>query len=156
VTPGSYTQANITVDAQGRLTAAATGSTAATFQLTGDVTGGPSTSPLATTIANDAVTTVKIADGQVTLAKMANIATDRLIGRDTTGTGVPEALTVGGGVEFTGSGGIQRSALSGDVAASAGSGTTTIGAGKVLAPMLKPAIIPDFSAATPATDDLLL
>ena len=35
-------------------------------------------------------------------------------------------LTVGGGVEFTGSGGIQRSSLTGDVTASAGSGTTTI------------------------------
>lgn len=67
-----------------------------------------------------------VATGAVTLAKMADLATDRLIGRDTTGTGVPEALTVGGGVEFTGTGGIQRSALSGDVTASAGSGTTTI------------------------------
>lgn len=45
-------------------------------------------------------------NGAVTLAKMANIATDRLIGRDTAGTGVPEALTVTDGLEFTGSGGI--------------------------------------------------
>ena len=67
-----------------------------------------------------------IATAAVTLAKMADLATDRLIGRDTAGTGVPEALTVGGGVEFTGSGGIQRSALTGDVTASAGSGATTI------------------------------
>lgn len=72
------------------------------------------------------VPATSLADGSVTLAKMANIATDRLIGRDTAGTGVPEALTVGGGVEFTGSGGIQRSALTGDVTASAGSGSTTI------------------------------
>lgn len=77
-------------------------------------------------IAADAVTTAKILDGNVTLAKLANVATDRLIGRDTAGTGVPEALTVGGGIEFTGSGGIQRSALTGDVTASAGSGITTI------------------------------
>lgn len=64
--------------------------------------------------------------GVVTLAKMANIATDRLIGRDTTGTGVPEALTVGGGIEFTGTGGIQTSALTGDVTKTAGGTATTI------------------------------
>lgn len=53
-------------------------------------------------------------------------ATDRLIGRDTASAGALEELTVGGGVEFSGSGGIRRSALTGDVTASAGSGTTTI------------------------------
>jgi hypothetical protein len=76
--------------------------------------------------ADTSVTTGKIDDDAVTFAKMQNIATDRLIGRDTAGTGDPEALTVGGGVEFTSSGGIQRSALTGDVTASAGSGSTTI------------------------------
>lgn len=93
--------------------------------LTGDVTAGLGAN--ATTIANDAVT----------FAKMQNIATDRLVGRDTAATGDPEELTVGGGIEFTGSGGIQRSALSGDVSASAGSGTTAIGANKVLDTMLR-------------------
>lgn len=53
-------------------------------------------------------------------------ATDRLFGRDTASAGPAEEITVGGGVEFTGSGGIQRSALTGDVTASAGSGATTI------------------------------
>jgi len=62
----------------------------------------------------------------VTFAKMQNIATDRLVGRDTASSGDPEELTVGGGLEFTGSGGIQRSALTGDVTASAGSNSTTI------------------------------
>jgi hypothetical protein len=57
---------------------------------------------------------------------VAGVTTDRLLGRDTAGTGVAEELTVGGGVEFTGSGGIQRSALTGDVTASAGSGSTAI------------------------------
>lgn len=38
-------------------------------------------------------TAITIDAGVVTLAKMANLATDRLIGRDTAGTGVPEALT---------------------------------------------------------------
>lgn len=53
-------------------------------------------------------------------------ATDRLLGRDTASAGAIEEITVGGGVEFTGSGGIQRSALTGDVTATAGSGATTI------------------------------
>lgn len=57
---------------------------------------------------------------------LGNVTTDRLIGRDTAGTGESEQLTVGGGIEFTGSGGIQRSALTGDVTASAGSAATTI------------------------------
>lgn len=82
--------------------------------LTGDVTA---------TAGSNATT---IASAAVTLAKMANIATDTLIGRDTAGTGVPEAIAVSGGVEFSGSGGIRRSALTGDVTATAGSNATTI------------------------------
>lgn len=62
---------------------------------------------------------------------LGNISTDRLIGRDTGGTGESEQLTVTGGLEFTGTGGIQRSALTGDVTASAGSNTTTIPNGTV-------------------------
>ena len=46
---------------------------------TGDVTGA---------------TALTIADEAVTLAKMADIATETFIGRDTAGTGVPEALTI--------------------------------------------------------------
>jgi hypothetical protein len=92
--------------------------------LSGDVTATAGSN--STTIANNAVTTVKIADDQVTFAKMQNIATDRLLGRDTAASGDPEELTVGGGVEFTGTGGIQRSALTGDVTATAGSNSTTI------------------------------
>lgn len=82
---------------------------------------------------DDALNTITaiVIDGSITLAKMANIATDRLIGRDTAGTGVPEALTVGGGLEFTGSGGIQRSAITGDVAVTAGATTATIQADAV-------------------------
>jgi hypothetical protein len=44
-------------------------------------------------LAANSVTTVKITDANVTLAKMANVATTTLIGRVTAGTGVPEALT---------------------------------------------------------------
>jgi hypothetical protein len=64
--------------------------------------------------------------GAVSIAEIANIATDRLVGRDSAGAGPPEELTVGGGLEFTGAGGVQRSALTGDVTAAAGGSATTI------------------------------
>ena len=41
---------------------------------------------------------------------LGNVPTDRLIGRDTAGTGDSEHLTVSGGLAFTGSGGIQVAA----------------------------------------------
>jgi len=78
------------------------------------------------------ITVGMIPDATITYAKIQNVsATDRLLGRDTAGAGVAEELTVSGGLEFTGSGGIQRSALTGDVTASAGSGATTIASGAV-------------------------
>lgn len=67
-----------------------------------------------------------IDNNSITHAKYQDIATDRLLGRDTAATGDPEELTVTGGLEFSGSGGIQRSALTGDVTASAASNSTTI------------------------------
>lgn len=67
-----------------------------------------------------------IADDSITFAKIQNITTDRLLGRDTTGTGDVEQLTVGGGIEFTGSTGIQTGAFTGDVTKSAGGTTLTI------------------------------
>jgi len=102
-------------DNEGRLKVA-TSSTGIT-ELTGDVTAGPGSGSQVATIPNDTVT----------YAKMQNIsATDRLLGRDTAGAGDTEELTVSGGVEFTGAGGIQRSALTGDVTAAAGNNATTI------------------------------
>lgn len=78
------------------------------------------------TIGWGTVATAGIANDAVTFAKTQNIATDRLVGRDTAATGDMEELTVTGGVEFSGAGGIQRSALTGDVTASAGSNATVI------------------------------
>lgn len=52
--------------------------------------------------------------------------TDRVLGRDAAGAGAVEELTVSGGLEFTGSGGIQRSAITGDVSVPAGSNTATV------------------------------
>jgi hypothetical protein len=101
-----------------------TGTGIQTSAFTGDVTksaGGTST-----TIANDAVT----------FAKMQNITTDRLLGRDTASTGDVEELTVSGGIEFTGSGGLQTSAFTGNVTKSAGGTTLTIANGVVAPAML--------------------
>lgn len=46
------------------------------------------------------------ADNSITFAKLQDIATDRLIGRDTAGSGDPEEISVGNGLAFTGSAGI--------------------------------------------------
>jgi hypothetical protein len=88
--------------------------------LTGDVTGSGTGTVPATVAAN-----------AVTFAKMQQIATDRLLGRDSLLTGDVEQLTVGGGIEFTGSGGIQTSAFTGDVTKAAGGTATTIANGAV-------------------------
>jgi hypothetical protein len=85
-----------------------------TITLTGDVTGS-GTGTFAATIANDAVT----------FAKMQNISGTILLGRHAGGSGNPQEVSVGNGVEFHGSG-IRREALTGDVTASAGSNTTTL------------------------------
>jgi hypothetical protein len=80
----------------------------------GDITvsGGGAT----WTIDNDAVT----------FAKIQNINTDVLIGRDTAASGDSEEISVSGGIEFTGAGAIQTSAFTGDVTKSAGGTATTI------------------------------
>jgi len=45
-------------------------------------------------LASNAVTTAKILDANVTLAKLADLATQKLIGRNTGSTGVPEAISI--------------------------------------------------------------
>jgi hypothetical protein len=120
---------------------------------------------------DDATPTITgiVIDDSITFAKMQEIATDRLLGRDTASTGNPEELTVGGGLEFTGSAGIQRSALTGDVTASAGSAVTTIandavtnaklrnsGALSVIGRSVNSAGDPADISATAATDTVLI
>ena len=69
----------------------------------------------------------QILDDNVTYAKIQNVsATDRLLGRDTASSGDIEELTVSGGIEFSGSTGIQTSAFTGDVTKSAGGTAQTI------------------------------
>lgn len=79
---------------------------------TGDVT---SVGDGATTIANNAVT----------FAKFQQISSTTLVGRHEGGSGNTQEVSVGNGLEFSGSG-IRRSALTGDVTATAGSNTTVI------------------------------
>ncbi len=103
---------------------------AAIDQLTGDVTAGPGSGSQAATIANDAVTTVKILDANVTYAKIQDVtAASRLLGRGSAGgSGDVQELTVGSGLSITGtvldtagSSGITQ--LTGDVTAGPGSGS---------------------------------
>jgi hypothetical protein len=71
------------------------------------------------------VTTGLLADDAVTFAKFQNINSDRLLGRDAVGAGDVEEISLNVTLEFTGGGAIQRAALTGDVAAAAGSNATT-------------------------------
>lgn len=72
------------------------------------------------------ISTAKLAADAVTFAKMQNLTTDSLIGRDTAGTGDPESISVGGGLVFTGSGGIQTTAFTGDVTKALGGTALTL------------------------------
>lgn len=62
----------------------------------------------------------------VSFAKLQQIATDTLLGRDTGGTGDVESIGLNTTLSMDGAGNLQRSALSGDVAAPAGSNATTL------------------------------
>lgn len=57
-------------------------------------------------VGDGAIVTAKLADTAVTFAKMQTIATDRLLGRDTAGTGAPEEVSLGNGLGWGGSGSI--------------------------------------------------
>lgn len=63
-----------------------------TFELTGDVEGGPSLSPLATTITPDSVG----------FSKLQNISTQTIIGRTTAGTGDPQSVSTSDVLDWLG------------------------------------------------------
>lgn len=71
-------------------------------------------------------TVLTIAADAVTFDKFQNIPTNSLVGRDDSGTGDAQSILLNSTLEMDGSLNLQRAALSGDVAAAAGSNTTTI------------------------------
>lgn len=71
------------------------------IDINGTVDGG------SLSLAPGSVTTSALADESVTFAKLQNIGTDKILGRDTNGSGDVEELTVGGGLGFTNAGGIE-------------------------------------------------
>ncbi|MES3036828.1 MAG: hypothetical protein V4736_02895, partial [Bdellovibrionota bacterium] len=100
----------LTSDGAGNLVWASNSAGAITG-LSGDVTAS-GTGVVATTIAANAVTTAKILDANVTTAKindkavtfskMLDIATSRLLGRSTAGSGSPEEISIGSGMSLSG------------------------------------------------------
>jgi hypothetical protein len=82
------------------------------------------------TIDNGVVTTLKLADRSVTAAKLFEVGHEKLIGRHGAGPGDAQEIGIDGGLELQG-GNIRRSALTGDVTASAGGNATTIAVGAV-------------------------
>lgn len=54
------------------------------------------------TVATGGISTTMLADDSVTFAKIQNISTDTILGRDTAGSGDVESLTVGAGLEISG------------------------------------------------------
>jgi uncharacterized protein DUF5907 len=79
-----------------------------------------------TALAFGTVATNGITAKAVTFAKMQDISTGKLLGRNSIGTGVIEQITPGGGVEYDGSGTLQTSAFTGDVTKTAGGTALTI------------------------------
>jgi len=91
----------------------------------------------------------------ITFAKMQTIATDSLLGRDTTGTGNIENILLNTTLSMDGSGNLQRSALTGDVTASAGSNTTTIVSDAITTSKILNSNVTFAKMQTIATDSLL-
>lgn len=124
---------------------------------TGDITGlaAVATSGSASDLGTGVLPIARVADGAVTLAKLATIATASIMGRATAGAGVPEVLTAAqtktvlaitstdvsglgsfatgtNAANLTGSlSAAQMPALTGDVTTSAGAVATTLGANVV-------------------------
>lgn len=109
--------------------------TAATYDLTAagkallddaDATAQRTTLGLGALATLATVGSAQIDSNAVGLTKLADIPSDRLLGRDTASSGDPEEISVTGGIEFSGSGSIQTSAFTGDVTKTLGGTALTI------------------------------
>lgn len=67
---------------------------------------------------------VTLEDDSVTFAKMQNIDSDKLIGRDAVGSGDPTSISVGGGIEFDGANSLRLADLGVSTAKIANDGVT--------------------------------
>ncbi len=95
------------------------------------------------------------ASAAIAHTKLADMATDSLMGRDSAGVGPVESIGLGVGIEFTGLGTIQRSAVSGDITIPTGSNVAAIGAGVIVnADINASAAIAVTKLASSATDRL--
>lgn len=117
---GSATQvATFTVDAYGRLTAAGNTTIALTSSNISDfneaaqdaINSALTDSSTIDFTYNDGANTITadVIDASITFAKIQNIGTDKLIGRDTAGSGVTTEIAVTNGLAFTGSNSIGHS-----------------------------------------------
>ena len=99
-----------------------------------------------------------LADNSIGLPKLSNITTDRLVGRDTAGTGALEQISVSGGLEFTNATGLRTTAFTGDVTKTAGGTDLTIAndavtTAKILNDAVTTAKIVDLAVTTAKIND---